>query len=490
MAEISEEPEFTLRLVVDEEKKKVVLAEACRDFVDVLFSLLTLPMGTIVRLLERHRKSEIGCFRNLYTSVAEMGVDDFETQACKQILLNPTSVKEVECKRLKLNVNPTDDLKFFKCPYFSRCNLCTNFSGSVCSCGELMNQEIQLSEEDQAAGSVQDDVGGVFVGGRSSFIITDDLKVSVESTGLVLKTLHRLGCSDVSKLGEQLLDIGLREILFLLECIFFSNTPLTDALLRKEIPQDVNNMHKFLSPCVEVRTDVAEPEITLEAIVSKQDMKILYVECGEDFVNLLFTFLAVPLESVVEISGNSSNFGCIGNLCKSFKVLSVDKGKQDSASKCVLPYYYKCQKQFLDIITQDPPDYYRYRNSNPRQPDYSLTTDSYRTLLYRKDRLVFVSLIDPKSHGGDQSEEGSGFVKRGARFRVSDDLIITLSNSMSTSLCFLKKLQFKADDLDVQVVRIRNAEAMSLLTASLVTSSALNTALWNLIAKKPKEETL
>ncbi|VVB12886.1 unnamed protein product [Arabis nemorensis] len=489
MAEISEEPRFTLRVIIDEEKNKAVLAEADRDFVDVLFSLLTLPMGTIVRLLENHRQQEpvtVGCFSNLYKSVSDMSIENFETEACKQMLLNPRSVKEVECKRLKLNINPNDDLKHFKCPFFSRCNLCSNFSGSDCECGEEMNQEIELSEEDKASGSIQNDASGVFVSGRSSFIITDDLKVSIDCTGLVLNTLNRLGCSDVSKLGEQFLDLGLKEILSLFECMFTSSTPLTDTFLKKQNQDDVKkNTHKVLSPFVEVKTDVAEPEFTLDAIVRKQDMKILYLECGEEFVDLLFTFLAVPLESVLEISGKNSTYGCIGNLFGSFKELSVD-----SASKCVLPYYYKCQKQFSNIITtEEPPVYYRYRNSNPRQPNYSLTTDSDRTLLYRKDRLVSVTMIDPKSHGRDQSENGSGFVKRGTRFKVSDDLIITPRNSLNTSICFMKKLQVKADDIDVQVIRIRKAEVMSLLRASLVTSSALNTALWNLIAKKPKEET-
>lgn len=80
MAQTSGETKFTLRLVVDEEKKKVVFAEACRDFVDVLFSLLTLPMGSIVRLLKEHRKSQtvtVGCFSNLYRSVVDLGIHYF-----------------------------------------------------------------------------------------------------------------------------------------------------------------------------------------------------------------------------------------------------------------------------------------------------------------------------------------------------------------------------------------------------------------------------
>ncbi|KAL0648930.1 hypothetical protein Bca4012_047221 [Brassica carinata] len=363
--EMSEEPKFTLRLIVDEEKNKVVLAEACRDFIDVLFSLMTLPMGTIAGLLKKHQKSEIGCLSNLYQSVADMSIDNFMTGACKQMLLNPRSVKEAYCKRLKLNLNPTDDhLKYFKCPSFSSCNMCSDFSGSDCACGRLMIDEIESTEEED---EIQNDVDGVFVSGRSSFIITDDLKVSVDSTGLVLKTLNSLGCSDVSNLGEQLLDIGLNEMMHLLECVFSSNTPLTDALLKKQSTQDMTNMHKLPTPCLETKTDVSESEFTIDAIVRKQDMKILYVECGEDFVDLLFSFLAVPLEYVCDTSS-----GCIGNLRRSFKDLTV-VDKEGSASKCVmLPHYYKLQKQLSGITSEEAPVYYRYRNSNPRQPDYRL----------------------------------------------------------------------------------------------------------------------
>lgn len=73
-------------------------------------------------------------------------------------------------------------------------------------------------------------------------------------------------------------------------------------------------------------------------------------------------------------------------------------------------------------------------------------------------------MIDPKSHGRDQSENGKGFVKRGTRFMVSDDLIITTRSSFNTSIGLMKKLQIQADDLDVQVIRIRKAEVTFLLS--------------------------
>lgn len=150
--------------------------------------------------------------------------------------------------------------------------------------------------------------------------------------------------------------------------------------------------------------------VTFSAIARKHDKKILYVECGEDFVDLLFTFLAVPLESALEISGES------------FKELS---GTQVSTSEAVIPHYYRCGKQLLNIITEQTPPLTRISDSEP------------------------VVLIDPKSNGNDQSTEDSGFAKGDTTFTVSDDLVITPMNSRST-FCLLKKLQTKAEDLEVQ----------------------------------------
>ncbi|KAG2238787.1 hypothetical protein Bca52824_091958 [Brassica carinata] len=141
MAESSGEAKVYLRLVIDEEKNKVVLAEAGKDFVDVLFSFLTLPMGTIAMLFKKHNKAHT-------------------TEACKRMLLCPKSVSDVQCQRLKVNINPTEGgQKYFKCPSFA---------------------------------TVDNMQNGVFISGggaSTTFIITDDLEVAVKSTGLVLERL-------------------------------------------------------------------------------------------------------------------------------------------------------------------------------------------------------------------------------------------------------------------------------------------------------------
>lgn len=149
---------FSLKLLIDVEKNKVVLAEAGQDFVDVLLSLLTLPMGTIARLLEKHQKLPpvLGCYKNLNASVANLGIDNFETEACKAMLMYPKSTREIHCRRLKLNMDDTEQSsKFFVCPNFYKpCSLrmyYSNFTTSKCiSCGSFMTKEVRVPEELQA----------------------------------------------------------------------------------------------------------------------------------------------------------------------------------------------------------------------------------------------------------------------------------------------------------------------------------------------------
>lgn len=239
----------------------------------------------------------------------------------------------------------------------------------------------------------------------------------------------------------------------LLLCVFTSNAPLTDAFLKKQSSHTVRKIYRKLSPCLENKGDEAEPDkvITFDAIVRKQDMKILYVECGEDFVDLLFTFLAIPLESTWELSGNNITLGRIGNLCRSFKDLNVNEGTQVlSTSKCMLPYYYRCKKQLLNIRTPTPRVYlshYYYRTLSNSQ-SFILTTK--RT----SERMTFV---DPKSDCCGRPKDGKGFLKRGTKFTVSDDLIVIPKNSTST-FSILKKFQIHTDDLEVQPITISNAE--------------------------------
>ncbi|EOA34689.1 hypothetical protein CARUB_v10022255mg, partial [Capsella rubella] len=337
MDQSSEKPKFNMRLLIDEKKNKVVMAEADMDFVDELCGLLTLPMGTIVRLLEKHQNpqsSRVGCFTNLYKSVSNMSVDNFETKACKDLLLYPKSLKESHCSRLKMNLADTESPRFFVCPSFDYGRLCgkvySNTCTSICSCGKLMTREVQIEEEDQAEGD------GVFLSFRSSFIITDDLKVMFNSIANVLSVLNDLGYAGFDKLQERLLEVGSDEVLTLLGCIFNSDTPLTDTFLRGTC---VSRKQKCLAAFVK-ESIVAGPRLTLKVFVRKLDRVILYAECREDFIDFLFSFLAIPLEFLGKFCSENANIGCVENLCRSIEGLSLEGEGETTVAKCVLPYSY------------------------------------------------------------------------------------------------------------------------------------------------------
>lgn len=153
--------------------------------------------------------------------------------------------------------------------------------------------------------------------------------------------------------------------------------------------------------------------VSLTLFVRKQDKKVLYAESGQDFVDLLFIFLAIPLESVWEITGRSIELGCIGNLCRSVKKLSSSGGTDASSYACMLPRKYRLHKSLLGAC---------YQNND----------DSPQMI--------------PQS--------SSGIVKRGATYMVSDD---DLAN------CMMKKLDVDLDDIKDHEINISKTHVCHIL---------------------------
>ncbi|XP_023646069.1 uncharacterized protein LOC111832664 [Capsella rubella] len=470
--ESSEKPIFKLTLLVDTEKNKVVLAEVGKDFVDVLFGFLALPMGTIVRLLEKYKENPapIGCFSHLYKSVVDMDKDDFMTEACKDLLLYPRHVKEKLCRQLKINIDDDDH----------RSNLRTD-------------DECKVPE------------GGCdefFVTPKKAFIITDNMD-EVKHASMIHAggTLLRLGYNDLSMLKTMSVDVNHEEVISLLHCLFSSETPFTDVFLKKHISCGVpTSLHDM--PTLRVKDEgEAGPDgvVSLTAFIRKQDMKILYAESGKDFVDLVFSFLAIPLESVWEVTGGNFELGCVGNFCKSMKTLSSSGGNASSYT-CILPREYRLYKSLLGACYRNDDDSFKlipHSSSGIEKRGATYIDSDGQTICIPKSSVEFYDfkyyrVIIPDEFVDEPPGPvsflvecptvpvSSGFVKSGEPYVIFDDLTIPDANSWST-LSLLKKLDTNLDDIEKQVINITEAEAISLLKASLVTSTALTTALGNLL---------
>ncbi|GKC46502.1 GRAM domain family protein [Tanacetum coccineum] len=68
------EAKISLKLMVHKEKKRVIFAEADNHFVDILFSFMALPLGTIVRLLEKIPDQKVKALGSLQTFTDDLRV--------------------------------------------------------------------------------------------------------------------------------------------------------------------------------------------------------------------------------------------------------------------------------------------------------------------------------------------------------------------------------------------------------------------------------
>lgn len=205
---------MSLKLFVDKEMNRVVFAESGNDFVDVLLSFLTLPIGTIIGLTGK--QSKIGSMSRLYESVEDLDVNLLQAEACKDMLLHPRSASEEQCKNLKVNVNNTNMTKYYICSSWSCCSeahqLISTVCNAPCRCGRQMNQVI-CKKPPKVVAKGND---GVFVKGDVTYMISDDLQVSPVSTASALSLLKDLGIGLRTTFEEHNVRVSAEEVCYLL----------------------------------------------------------------------------------------------------------------------------------------------------------------------------------------------------------------------------------------------------------------------------------
>ena len=81
---------LSMKLLVDTAARRVLFAEANKDVVDYLFSILALPIGTAIKLLGKEGTGGVGgSTGSLYASVEKLDRAYLESAAAKAVLLGP-----------------------------------------------------------------------------------------------------------------------------------------------------------------------------------------------------------------------------------------------------------------------------------------------------------------------------------------------------------------------------------------------------------------
>lgn len=188
----SDEQVVSLKLLVNKVTNKVLFAEAGKDFVDVLCSFLTLPLGTIARLLQKSSNTElqmptVGCLNSLYQSVADLNKRYFLTKTSKEMLLEPKNSSEDYCNSLKLNIDDTPAAKYC---------LCSKMDASCCfeSLYTTSNKKC-LRGNPLTNGVFMNQFRNGFVRRRATFVITDDLSYIAFLLFVLEESLLNITCS-------------------------------------------------------------------------------------------------------------------------------------------------------------------------------------------------------------------------------------------------------------------------------------------------------
>ncbi|CAK8541732.1 unnamed protein product [Lathyrus sativus] len=468
-----------LKLLVDTETNKVVFAEAGKDFVDVLCSFLTLPLGTIARLVQKDSNMgpvKVGCLNSLYQSVADLSTRYFLTKTHKKMLLQPINSSQDYCNSLKLNIDDTPPSTYF---------LCTIVDDGCCGNGLYTSSDSNCAGGNPLTHSVfPKHFHNGFVTSSASFVITDDLIVMPNSKHVTsFGLLQNCGIKTTSSLKETTFEVTKEKVLDLLKCALISMSPLTDTFLENEPSLEESST---ISNCdVE---DNANIQINVKLVIRKSDGKVLYAQGEEDFVDLLLTFLTFPLGGVVTKIGENCSLGSIDRLYRSIvdleenKYFKSTKAKKRLVDPQVAPQF-KLSNNLLPI--QPDMEYYCYYHGKSFKESI-IDNQFFISDEYRKDEKNCKNMFLLDNFKAWRASR-EGYVKELKMYVATDDLIVTQSSPIS-SLNLIDSSETSLDDLKEEVVTIGLKECLSILMAALTSTSALTNGLARLLTEVKEEK--
>ncbi|XP_022011477.1 uncharacterized protein LOC110911182 [Helianthus annuus] len=195
----------TLKLFINKKEQRVLFAEASKDFIDFLFSLLVLPVGTVIKL--SGNQHTLDGLAKLYESVSDLDNDYIQPNKNKDIILKPTSSvlffspHEVPLLPAEAFSKPSRDDDSYEDGYYYH--------------------PARRNARERG-----------FVMGLVKYMVMDDLGVSPMPT---FSTLLNKFIKDLDALEEKVINIGMNEGLELLKHSLNSKTVLTDVFLGEVI---------------------------------------------------------------------------------------------------------------------------------------------------------------------------------------------------------------------------------------------------------------
>ncbi|KAJ0103215.1 hypothetical protein Patl1_06261 [Pistacia atlantica] len=215
-----------LKLLIDSKGEKVLFAEASKDFVDFLFYIFSLPVGTVVKLLKK--KISVGCLDKLYESIENLSETYMQpNHHDKNSVLNPKSSISATKIPLLLSLHESNIRKFYTCA--SHYNVSDEPHVMCPRCNSQMSREMTYISPGCAKTKAV--VDGGFVKGMVTYMVMDNLEVTPLSTISGITLLNKLNVKDLGALEQKIVDFGVEEGMKLLKASMECKNVLTSVFL-------------------------------------------------------------------------------------------------------------------------------------------------------------------------------------------------------------------------------------------------------------------
>ncbi|EYU36132.1 hypothetical protein ABFS82_14G238800 [Erythranthe guttata] len=201
-----------LKLLIDTKGKRVLYAEAGKEFADFLFQILSLPLATIVSLLRK--RDTFGSLTNLYESMENLNDSYMQYTGTKDSTLKPVPPVNVPLLGVGNKI--------------SKCSVGSSFASkdrnATCpSCKKKLFLCCKYKEMRNA---------GLIFKDMVTYMVMDDLTVTPLSTMSSIALLRKHHINQFSdQLEEKIVDIGMDEALKLLNATLRTKKVLTDVFL-------------------------------------------------------------------------------------------------------------------------------------------------------------------------------------------------------------------------------------------------------------------
>ncbi|CAN1176236.1 hypothetical protein LINPERPRIM_LOCUS45326 [Linum perenne] len=265
------ESQVSLKLLIDKQTRKLVYGEAGKEFVDLLLTILSLPLGTVTMLLSKNNM--VGCLASLgslYQSIENLN-DTYIIQS-KSSILNPEALYSPTKNTTLLSTDGLTGIRqFYTCSNTlegvlalgrplpsqdSKTSITgivwldsfpvhrppplhtlhkhttirmTEDSRAICpDCNKPMDIKIEYHD---AANSKTGGQEGGFVKGAVIYMIMDNLEVKPMSTVSIVATLNKFNIKDVGALEEKVIRVSSVEGMKILKASLTTDAVLSTVFL-------------------------------------------------------------------------------------------------------------------------------------------------------------------------------------------------------------------------------------------------------------------